>query len=66
MTDGIDGLIVPTRNAIALADAIRSLIDDPAKLESMSIAAREKSESFTLSQLGKKLAILQNHLMTQP
>ena len=66
VTDGIDGLIVPTRNAIALADAIRSLIDDPAKLESMSIAAREKSESFTLSQLGKKLAILQNHLMTQP
>jgi len=41
---GVTGLIVPPRNAQALADAIRSLYENPAKREAMGEAGRRRVE----------------------
>jgi glycosyltransferase involved in cell wall biosynthesis len=43
VTDGQDGLIVPVRNASALAAAIRSLHDNPGWARQLGQAARNKA-----------------------
>ncbi|MBS0235252.1 MAG: glycosyltransferase family 4 protein [Proteobacteria bacterium] len=45
--DGIDGLIVPARNAAALADAIEKILTDRSLRETMSRNARERAAAFT-------------------
>ena len=42
---GISGLIIPPKNATALADAIRELLLDPARLKRMGQQARLKAEA---------------------
>ncbi|MGG7053955.1 glycosyltransferase family 4 protein [Nitrosomonas sp. ANs5] len=42
VTDGIDGLLVPARDAAALADAIARLLDDSELARRLGLAAREK------------------------
>ena len=41
MRHGVNGLLVPIRDAAALADAIRTLLDDPALRARMGKAGRE-------------------------
>lgn len=43
VTDGVDGLLIPPRNAEALARAIARLQDDPALAVRLGAAAREKA-----------------------
>jgi glycosyltransferase involved in cell wall biosynthesis len=43
VTDGVDGLLVPVRDAKALACAIARLQDDPALARRLGLAAREKA-----------------------
>ena len=43
VTDGVDGLLVPARDADALADAIMRLHDDPALAQRLGNAARAKA-----------------------
>lgn len=43
VTDGVDGLLVPVRNADALADAIARLHDDPVLAARLGQAARTKA-----------------------
>lgn len=43
ITDGVDGLLVPVRDARALAAAIRALHDDPGRARSLGLAARQKA-----------------------
>jgi phosphatidylinositol alpha-mannosyltransferase len=44
--DGIDGTLTPPGDALALAEALRSLALDPAARTRIAIAARERAERF--------------------
>lgn len=44
VTHGRDGLLVPPGDPAAMADAIRVLVDDPARRQSMAAAGRERAE----------------------
>jgi glycosyltransferase involved in cell wall biosynthesis len=41
VTQGLNGVLVPVRNAIALADALETLVADPELRHSMGVAGRE-------------------------
>lgn len=43
VTDGLDGLLVPARNSVHLANAIARIQDDPALGKALGAAAREKA-----------------------
>ncbi|CAA2142092.1 glycosyltransferase family 4 protein [Hyphomicrobium sp. ghe19] len=53
--DGVDGIIVPIRSAIAIADAIERIVTDRKLRESMSRNARERAAEFTLERYGERL-----------
>ena len=56
VTDGVDGLLVPPRDAGALADALRRLLTDAALRARMGRAARETVErDRTLAHVGERL-----------
>ena len=58
VTDGVDGKIVPIRNANALAAAIDSYASDRSRLRAESEAARRKSREFSLDHLANWLGQL--------
>lgn len=45
--EGVDGYVVPARDADAVAAKLRTLADDPALLEAMGAAARTKASMYT-------------------
>jgi len=47
--DGLTGFLVPPQNPAALAHALRALGDDESLRRRMSVAARERAQSFRLS-----------------
>lgn len=53
--DGIDGFVVPVRNAGAIVNALTALIHDPARLARMSEAARQRAQEFSISAYGRRL-----------
>ncbi len=53
--DGIDGLIVPARNAAALADAIEKILTERCLRETMSRNARERAAAFTWERYEDRL-----------
>ena len=53
--DKIDGLIVPSRDPDALADAITAIIEDREKRDQMSRAARERARDYTWDRYGERL-----------
>ncbi len=59
VTDGVNGLLVPHRDAVALADALQSLIQAPERRTRMGRAGRHRVEQeFTVDFLvGQQLAI---------
>jgi glycosyltransferase involved in cell wall biosynthesis len=62
VTDGIDGFIIPVRDAEALAKAFARYVGNPGLLHAQQAAARQKAAQFTLSRLAGNLAMLQNRL----
>ena len=62
VTDGVDGFLVPTRNATALAAALQTLVDDPERLQAMRESARARVGAFSLDQLDKDLRQLEARL----
>jgi glycosyltransferase involved in cell wall biosynthesis len=63
VTDGVDGFLVPVRDARALAKALQTLADDPERLEAMKDAARAVTARFGLEALDKNLRRLESRLM---
>src|SRR5262249_8505924 len=53
--DGIEGRIIPSLNAEALANAIAEIVDDRQKRERLSRAARERARDYTWARYGQRL-----------
>ena len=62
VSDGIDGFLVPARNARALAEALLKLAEDPERLQAMRESAQERVSAFSLDQLDKDLRQLEARL----
>jgi glycosyltransferase involved in cell wall biosynthesis len=64
VSDGVDGLIVPSSDANALAEALQLLLQDPGKLRAMSDATAPKLKQFSLERLEENLTALDQRLLT--
>ena len=53
--NGVDGIIVPERDPEALAQAVRSIVEDRDKRDGMSFAARERAQEFTWDGFARKV-----------
>lgn len=53
--DGLEGLIVPIRDAVALADAIQRIVTDPGLRARMSENARRRARDYTWDKYGERL-----------
>jgi glycosyltransferase involved in cell wall biosynthesis len=53
--DGVDGFVVPPRDAGALAGVMRRYLSEADLLQKQREAALAKSRQFTLEKLGEKL-----------
>ena len=64
VTDGVDGFIVPARDADALAGALHRYLAEPDLLRSHQTAAFAKSKQFTLNRLRTNLLNLETSLFS--
>jgi glycosyltransferase involved in cell wall biosynthesis len=55
MRDGVDGFVVPIRDAEALAEKIELLAKNPELLAWMSHNARERAQEFSWEKYGERL-----------
>ncbi|MFZ1154497.1 MAG: glycosyltransferase family 4 protein, partial [Solirubrobacteraceae bacterium] len=53
--DGVDGLLVPPGDALALAEALRGMALDPARRTAMASSARERSERFSWAHVAEEI-----------
>jgi len=60
--DGVDGFIIPPRDADALARTFQRYLADPGLLQRQHPAALEKSTHFTLARLARNLESLEAEL----
>jgi phosphatidylinositol alpha-mannosyltransferase len=54
--DGLDGLLVPPGDALALAEALRGLALDPGLRASMAASARERAKRFSWAHVAAEVA----------
>jgi glycosyltransferase involved in cell wall biosynthesis len=59
----VDGILVPPRDAAALADGIESLLRDPARRDAMAEAAYEKLDDFTMERAVERTEALYAELL---
>jgi glycosyltransferase involved in cell wall biosynthesis len=60
--DGIDGFVIPPADATALANALRTLLEDPERHQAMREEAVRGIERFSLDALGKNLRDLESRI----
>lgn len=65
VSDGVDGFLVPARDALSLAKVIQRYLAGPELLECQRSAALNKSRQFTLDRLGGRLVALEQSLKTE-
>jgi glycosyltransferase involved in cell wall biosynthesis len=53
--DGLDGFLVPIRDAALLADRLQQLLDDRLLRQRMGAMARERAREFTWARYGQRL-----------
>ncbi len=61
--DGVDGLLVPVGNALALADAITDLVQNPSLRQRLGEKAKQKAQQFDASLIAQRYAELLEQLM---
>jgi len=67
LVHGVTGLLVPPKDAAALAAAIHSLLDDPSLRTAMGVAARELVvRSFSVEQVTGQVIRLYRELLASP
>jgi phosphatidyl-myo-inositol alpha-mannosyltransferase len=54
--EGIDGLLVPPGDALALAQALRTLALDPVRRVEMAVSARERAERFSWTHVAEEVS----------
>jgi glycosyltransferase involved in cell wall biosynthesis len=65
VTDGLNGLLVPVRNAVALADALETLISNPELRHKMGMAGREIAiNQFSLTRVNAETLIVYNKFLS--
>lgn len=65
VSEGVDGFVVPARDAAALADTFRRYLQNPELLRSHSDAALVKARQFTIERLAENLKRLETELTKQ-
>ena len=63
VTDGVDGFLVPVRDANALAEAVLRYVKEPGLLASQREAAIAKSREFSLAHLQRNLLRVEESLL---
>jgi len=64
--DGVTGLLAPPADAGALAEAVLSLLNDPARARIMGNAGRERVvREFTVEAMVRKHEQLYEHMMSR-
>jgi glycosyltransferase involved in cell wall biosynthesis len=63
VTHGVDGLIVPEKDSKALAEAIRSFLEDPGQLRALGHATQAKVQQFGMQNLSDNLEALEKKLV---
>lgn len=58
ITDGVDGFVVPIRDADAIAERLLALRRDPDLRQRMGLAARRRAEEFTWERFGRQIVNL--------
>ncbi len=61
--DGVDGFIVPIRDAAAIAGKIQRLAADPELLKKMSCAAGDRAQEFSWEKYAERLVATMKHLI---
>jgi glycosyltransferase involved in cell wall biosynthesis len=56
VTDGVDGLLVPPEDPVALADALRRVLEDEGLRERLGTEARQRAASTTVEAFAAMLA----------
>ena len=65
ITDGVDGLLVPPGDSHALAEAMRSLLDNPARAAALSREASARVESRSLNRMVGRMQELYARLLSE-
>ena len=66
VTNGVNGLLVPVKNAQAIADALESLILDPESRRRMGSAGREIAVNFSNIKINRETLAVYNLLTKSP
>lgn len=61
--DGVSGVLVPQRDARALAGALSELLTDPARRATLSAAGRQRLGEFTIASVANRFADLYEDLV---
>jgi phosphatidylinositol alpha-mannosyltransferase len=64
--DGLDSVLVPVGDAVALGEALRSLAFDPARRVAMGEAAREHAERFAWPNVAREVVEVYEDAMSVP
>jgi phosphatidyl-myo-inositol alpha-mannosyltransferase len=64
--DGVDGVLVPMGDPVALGEELRSLALDPARRERMSRAARERADRFAWPRVASEVAEVYEQAVSVP
>jgi glycosyltransferase involved in cell wall biosynthesis len=63
LEDGVSALLVPPRDAGALADALESLLCDPDRAARLAAVAHERLQDLTIDRVAARFADLYEHLL---